>query len=277
MSPIDKIDGEDAVKWLKNFGKDFGSSGVVEDHAEFNGLMHNKARAVSSGIEFPSGLSMQYLYPGEKFKGTFKNGTSFSYKYTASSAADWAGVSSAAQFYKGYVRSQPSLTPTPSTVPPSDDKKGGSGANLDPSPSPTTLSSIGKPYPDNPIVKQVGFAGKTEPLGVVGYHLKDESIGVLCIPSFMAGTTTTAWLDFSEAVQKFLKKSKDAGMKKIVVDLQGNGGGISFLGLDLFKQVCRIILSLRYFVPIANAADSSSPIPSHMRAADSEPMNLVKF
>lgn len=230
VSPIDKIDGQDAVEWLKDFAKDFSSSGVVEDHADFNGLMHNRARAISAGVEFPSALSTQYLYPGESFKGTFKNGTSFSYKYTATTSVDFEGVTSASQFYRGYVV-DPSSTPSSQPSPPDGD-------SVDAEPSPTALRSIGGPYPDNPVVKQLDFSGKVESLGVTGYHIDDESIGVLCIPSFMAGSLSTAWVDFSETVQKFLKKSKAAGIKKIVIDLQGNSGGISFLGLDIFKQVC---------------------------------------
>lgn len=211
---------------------------MVEDHAEFNGLMHNRARAIYSSIEFPSGLSMQYLYPGENFKGTFKNGTSFSYGFTATTPADWEDVTDADVFYSDYVRSMSSSTPT--SLPASSSKDNvGDSLDLQAPPATSTLSPVGKPYPDNPVVRQVGFGGKTEPMGVIGYHLKDESIGVLCIPSFMAGSLSTSWLHSSETVQKFLKKSKDAGMKKIVIDLQGNGGGISFLGLDIFKQVYR--------------------------------------
>ncbi len=40
-----------------------------------------------------------------------------------------------------------------------------------------------------------------------------------------------------DAVTEFLQKSKKAGMKKLVIDLQGNGGGVVLLGIDLFKQV----------------------------------------
>ncbi|KAK2765932.1 hypothetical protein FQN54_007447 [Arachnomyces sp. PD_36] len=229
ISPIDKINGQDAVDWLKEFAKDFSSSAVVEDHADFNGLMYSRARDISAGIEFSSSLAMQYLFPGEDFKGTFKNGTSFSYKYTATTAVDFAGVSSGEEFYEGYVRAQPSSTPSSSPEPPS-------AAGPDPSATPAPLHPVGAPYPDNPVVKQTDFFGAIEPWGVTGYHLPDEKIGVLVIPSFMAGSTTQAWFDFSQAVERFLSKSKDAGIEKIVIDLQGNGGGISFLGLDIFKQ-----------------------------------------
>lgn len=236
--------------------------------------MYNRARAISSGTDFPSGLTMQYLYPGENFKGTFKNGTSFSYKFTATTSLDWEGVTGVSDFYKGYVKSQPSSTPSP--TPPSENNSGDS-PDLEPAPTPSTLAPIGKPYPNNPVVRQTSFGGKTEPLGVIGYHLKDESIGVLCIPSFAAGALTTSYLDFSETVQRFLKKSKAAGMKKIVIDLQGNGGGISFLGLDLFKQVCRTCPHDSFVFLSANIANSSSRKLSHLQAAGSEPMKLVKF
>jgi hypothetical protein len=221
---------------LKDFAENFSNSAVVEDHADFNGLMHNQARAISASYDFPSALSMQYLFPGESVEGTFKNGTSFSFDYTATTPIDFRGVSSASEFYEGYVLTGASSTPSPLPNPP-DGRFGSPTADVDTLASPSALVSVGGPYPDNPVVKQTDFYGDTESWGVTGYHLEDESIGVLCIPSFMAGTLTTAWYDFSQTVQRFLKKSKDAGIKKIVIDLQGNGGGISFLGLDLFKQV----------------------------------------
>ena len=233
MSPIDQIDGQDAVDWLKDFATQFSAAGVVEDHADFNGLMHNRARAVSAGVEFPSALNLQYLYPGETFEGTFKNGSSFSYDFTASTTVDFAGVSSASEFYNGYVLSDPGTVTSPSPGPPDDDTPTASVSLL---PTPSPLLSVGEPYPGNPIVKQLDWYGQVEAFGVTGYLLEEESIGVLCIPSFMAGTSSDSWLDFSETVQRFLTKCKNADIQKIVVDLQGNGGGISFLGLDLFKQ-----------------------------------------
>ena len=67
-----------------------------------------------------------------------------------------------------------------------------------------------------------------------GYFLKDASIAVLSIPSFKAREDSLN--EFSSAVREFLLASTKAGMKKVVIDLQQNYGGVSLLAFDIFKQ-----------------------------------------
>jgi C-terminal processing protease CtpA/Prc len=71
---------------------------------------------------------------------------------------------------------------------------------------------------------------------VSGYFLNKSSTAVLSIPSFsMQGPLAQS---AQEAITNFVQMSKQAGVKKLVIDLQGNGGGTVLLGIDLFKQVC---------------------------------------
>ena len=86
-------------------------------------------------------------------------------------------------------------------------------------------------YPSDPDIVQdsLGYGGF-----ITGYFLRDSSIAVLSIPSFEM--TGSALSSFSETVGSFLKSSKDAGMKKVVIDLQQNYGGEILLATDTFKQ-----------------------------------------
>ena len=72
--------------------------------------------------------------------------------------------------------------------------------------------------------------------GVVsGYFLDDAKLGVLSIPSFdMYGVSS---LQFSNTVGEFLRLAKEAGITKIVVDVQQNYGGDPLLAIDTFRHV----------------------------------------
>ena len=68
----------------------------------------------------------------------------------------------------------------------------------------------------------------------LGYFLNASSISVLSIPSFdeygdAVGT-------FQSTIGEFIIRSKAAGLKKVVIDLQQNMGGETLLAIDTFKQ-----------------------------------------
>ena len=106
----------------------------------------------------------------------------------------------------------------------------------------TTASGWGSAaYPDNPDVVQpnLGLPGG----GVLtGYFLNESSIAVLSIPSFEL--SREAIFTFSATVGEFLTRSLEAGMKKVVVDVQQNTGGDSLLAADTFKQVGLVCIDL---------------------------------
>jgi hypothetical protein len=97
-----------------------------------------------------------------------------------------------------------------------------------------TVSSWGSDYgyPDPDIFQEdLGTFGGG---WVSGYFLTESSIAILSIPSFQASGSSVN--EFSSAVGRFLNASRKAGMKKVVVDLQQNSGGISLLAFDTFRQ-----------------------------------------
>ena len=103
---------------------------------------------------------------------------------------------------------------------------------------PSGIKSVPGPYPTNPVTTQahLGFGGV-----VTGYNLIDQSLAVLSLPSFEAkqglAEYTVNTTDYADAVQDFIQKSKAAGMQKVVIDLQANGGGSVVLGYETFKHV----------------------------------------
>ena len=83
-----------------------------------------------------------------------------------------------------------------------------------------------------------------------GYYLTDEGytdVAVLSVPSFFPATEEGP-LEFQEKAGAFLQDAAKAGKKKLVIDLRGNGGGMVYLGYDLFKQVSSVSLQLTRFV-----------------------------
>ena len=87
-------------------------------------------------------------------------------------------------------------------------------------------------YPSTPDLAQADLGGT----GVLtAYFLKDILTAVLSVPSFLTydDESTAA---FSNFIQVFLADAKSAGMEKVLIDLQQNGGGDTLLAVDTFKQ-----------------------------------------
>ncbi|KAL8905273.1 MAG: hypothetical protein Q9207_002744 [Kuettlingeria erythrocarpa] len=88
------------------------------------------------------------------------------------------------------------------------------------------------PYPNNTVTAQpnLGFGGV-----VTGYFLNDDVTAVLSIPSF--DVLSDAILTLSDSVGEFIRKSREAGKERMIIDLQRNGGVGNLLATDVFKQV----------------------------------------
>ena len=85
--------------------------------------------------------------------------------------------------------------------------------------------------------------------------MNDTSTGVLSIPSFEVYGDTVG--TFSTTVNEFIHRSKAAGVKIIVLDLQQNAGGDALLAFDTFKQVeyptvcmVHLLISSKFFPTI---------------------------
>lgn len=103
----------------------------------------------------------------------------------------------------------------------------GWGAYADPNASPPNLG-----YPEvadvvQPDLLSGGF--------LTGYFLQDYAVGVLSIPTFFT-QDSDGTSNFTATIGDFLKKSKDANMTRLIIDVSQNFGGDILLAYDTFKQ-----------------------------------------
>lgn len=84
-----------------------------------------------------------------------------------------------------------------------------------------------EPYPQEVVANEA----KT----VVGYFIDDdgfEDIGVLLLPIFL-----TDPISHQQTVKEFFKRCRESGKTKLVLDLQGNMGGVRTIPYDIFNQI----------------------------------------
>lgn len=194
------------------------------------------------------------FYPGENITITFENGTQVGpepWVAIYNSQGETGPLATGGDFYNFFVLG---LYPASLDLDSDSDGEGSDSGGTDVEQSqtvgsPTDTSSVGSDassasasatptswsssaYPSSPDISQADL-GNTGVL--TGYFLEDISTAVLSIPSFLA--YGDAVVTFSDTIGKFLKRSKKAGMKKVLIDLQQNAGGINLLAIDAFKQV----------------------------------------
>lgn len=226
---------------MKNY-----SSGAIEPNADYNALFPNAAKSFGSSNNNRGGFTGVFGYPGsDNMTITFGNGTSASKAWLTISTQILAGVRSGQDFYDLVVA-------------PADEDEGADSPSTNTSTSdyPTATRLPQTQYP-NPVVVQkfLGSGGFCS-----GYFLNKSSIAVLSIPTF--DMADEFGLTFQEFLTEFLAKSKAAGMKKLVIDLQGNPGGQVFLATELFKQVGCCTMPSK-----SNANCFSSSLPSTLSPA----------
>jgi Peptidase family S41 len=147
---------------------------------------------------------------------------------------DTGPLTTGGDFYNFFVLGQYPASYDPNSSPASEPDADTDASEPD-DPVTTDPTSWGNPaYPDNPDVVQPDLSTSGGGF-VTGYFLNSSSIGVLSIPSFLEYGDAVG--TFSDSVGEFLRRSKAAGLKKIVIDLQHNDGGAALLAHDTFKHV----------------------------------------
>ncbi|KAK7219617.1 hypothetical protein V2G26_007620 [Clonostachys chloroleuca] len=236
-SPIIELEEEPVVSYLERYARTKASTGLLEPHAEWNALMYNPAVEFStwgsrnSSSIYTSEFRSTSSYNGNSIKGKFANGTKFEWKYMAGSKAifNLTKLSSGRSIYDNWITSN-----NKSRMGKTEEDKQMRKLFSKKTTAFNLLSSVPYPsYPDDPIMAQSNFSrGGT----VSGYLLSDNSTGVLSIPSFLAGMYKQGPEELHTAIAEFIAKSREAGVKKIVIDLSGNRGGFLLLAYDTFRQ-----------------------------------------
>lgn len=122
-----------------------------------------------------------------------------------------------------FTGNQPTATKDPV---PSNSTTPTSSSSASASATATTTSIPAPGYPPPVLREEHNLIG--------GYFLEDEysDVAVLSVPSFVGIDAQT---QFQDTAANFLAAAKAAGKKKLIVDVQANGGGTILLGYDLYK------------------------------------------
>ncbi|KAF8862958.1 hypothetical protein BDZ45DRAFT_686220 [Acephala macrosclerotiorum] len=235
-----KVKGRLAEECFTNYAKPC-ILGLIEPNADWNSVFSNAARTNGGAPSSPIRLSANY--PGSGFMDlTFGNARSASGAWSTIARYNLTSVETTDDFYDLAIAPQ-DMTASSSS----------GGPTLSLTNITGTLPELGFPYPR--------------------YFLSETSTAVLNITSFlMQGPLSQTCQD---AVTEFLELSREAGMRKLVIDLQGNGGGTVILRVDLFKQ---LFLTIEFYVSSRMRAHSSLDIIGNtLQYGDAEQLEGVSI
>ncbi|CAG8953320.1 hypothetical protein HYFRA_00003528 [Hymenoscyphus fraxineus] len=213
VSPITKINSEDAVQYLENLSQ----LGFLQDpDALYNTMFYELAMDAQydklrySGYFAGSGRGGM-IYAGTETSIEFSNGTERTYENYAEIYGNWKGVVDGPSAYDKFCTG-------PKAYDPADDEDFVIGRD--------TGYAHGYPVPK----------GISSDKQISGYFLDDDpafaDVAVLSILSFEPYFPA----EFQSVIEKFISDARAAGKTKVVIDLSGNGGGIILNGYDAFRQ-----------------------------------------
>lgn len=242
---ISKINGIDAVEYIRAFAEK-NAFGSLEPHSEFNQVMASPSLDVQALTSVWTGDAT--FYPGESLTFTREDGKQIGptpWLAVYNGPGETGPLETGGDFYNLFVLGNYPASFRPfadyydddstlekkdaddETTPVTDSVT----ATATPEPTPTGWDH--ESYPKIADVVQDDF-GTYGGGSISGYFLKESSTAVLSIPTFDASGDDID--TFTGTIKAFLKKSKAAGMTKVVIDLQNNFGGDILLAYDVFKQ-----------------------------------------
>jgi hypothetical protein len=236
-SPVSRIDGIDAVDYLKNFGAR-QATGLLESNADFNSLMYSPAQQLFGVSSFSDAAP---FYEGDNIELEFANGSSTGPRpwLAVYQSPGYTGpLATGGDFYNFFVLgltpanyneeadayySQRQQRPVIPITTPNDVQEA------------TSWHSYNDAYPEQTIMHQQDL-GRFSSGYLTGYHLPDRTTAVLSIPTFKQ--TGDGIDSFSQAVTDFVGNATDRNASKIIIDLQQNDGGSVALAFYVFDVVC---------------------------------------
>ncbi|KAH6645224.1 hypothetical protein BKA67DRAFT_498353, partial [Truncatella angustata] len=234
-SVVKLINGVDAATYLEGWISK--ASGSRDIDSAYNSLFFSKAynQSGSQGL-FKNAGRIRYVYPGPDTRLTFKNGTEATLPNVGRIKGNWSGVTDGLSFFTKFVSgainvatSTATFTTIATTI--TTSTATATVASTATTTATATVTPAISPlpgYPSDPVVLSSDQV-------VSGYFLDGdfEDVGVLVMNSFSPDDP----VEFQEKVQEFLEAAVDAGIKKLVLDVQLNGGGYIFQGYDTFRQL----------------------------------------
>jgi hypothetical protein len=157
-----------------------------------------------------------FTYPGANTTLSFANGSTSVYQTMARIPGNFTGVINGETAFQKFCTNP---TVVQAAQPAAPTFKPGDALN-------NTLTLKG--FPKAQVIASDGSAS--------GYYLKSQAnsdVGVLFLPGFEPNTPA----EFQAVIQTMLAEMRRDGKTKLIIDLQGNGGGIIVNGFDAFRQL----------------------------------------
>jgi hypothetical protein len=223
VSPLAFINGVGAAATIEDQSS---RQGLQDPDARYNNMLANLP-VNGQGDSQPGGWPNTGLWPGyDNYNLTFTNGTVINVPVNAQlpSAVGEFNFADGKAFYDAVCNLQPEPSPSSS-----------------PSSSPSTPATSAVPSPPAP---PAGYPTPVmrEPYNtVVGYYPDEdglEDVAVLGVPTFeTAGDNLpqSTYVDFAATAEWFVQNATRDGKKKIIIDLQNNGGGVVESGFALLS------------------------------------------
>ncbi|KAK5257307.1 hypothetical protein LTR16_001024 [Cryomyces antarcticus] len=231
---VTEINGVDITDYLSRFAA-INALGTLEPHAEWNQLMSSPALDIQGYYSIFAGSTT--FYPGDEVHG---DNLTFTYENGNQTTDTWEAfyygpgyigpLSTGGDFYNYFVLGYLPASYDPNFVYPNSTDPSSTGP-IDT--GPFTWNNVSDAYPSNPFLVQEDL-GITGGGFLTGYYLHNISTAVLSIPSFDESGDYVG--TFSAIVSAFISKSKEAGMQKLLIDVQQNGGGNALLATDTYKR-----------------------------------------
>ncbi|KAI0111034.1 hypothetical protein F4776DRAFT_358461 [Hypoxylon sp. NC0597] len=217
-SIVKLINGVDAATYIEDWINQAGGNQDVD--AAYNSMFFEKAFVAANNNQgyFQTGGRVRYIYPGNFTSFTFENGTVLDLPNIARLKGSWRTVTDGPSFFRRFCSGATSNSIA-------------SSATTTQSATATLAATSGVPvvgYPDPVIVSSDS--------SISGYFIDQpgfEDVAVLVMLSFEPDDP----VEFQRVAQDFYAAAVEAGKKKLVVDVQANGGGYIFLGYDGFRQL----------------------------------------
>ena len=229
-SPVTSINGQAAVDYLTQFAA-LNSAGTLEPSAQWNQLMDVPALDIQGFSPVFYGAAT--FYPGEELNFTLANGTEVpTYWLAIYNNPDPTGpLETGGDFYNYFVLGLLPASYDSSSIP--DDSEDDDDTSVGSTSLTSFFNASSGAYPSNPDITQPDLS--VEGGGVLtGYFLHDVSVAVLSVPTFEQSGDDIG--NFSQIVADFIDGAKQAGLSKVVIDLQQNTGGTDELVFDMFHQ-----------------------------------------
>ncbi|ODA78334.1 hypothetical protein RJ55_05715 [Drechmeria coniospora] len=223
---VAKINGIDAAKYVEHTVSKF--SDLHDIDAAYNSMFFEKATFAYSGIKgaFSAGSGIaSIVYQGPNTTFSFTDGTTLAVENKANIVGDMAGVTDGSSFYLKFCDPFASRRPKKTK---SSGTTGKATSNEHTKRATDNRGALVRGYPQPTVSSPDG--------NVSGYYLAGkglEDVAVISLLSFKSNDRVR----FQASVREFFRQSVAAGKTKLVIDLQGNDGGFSFLGYDFFRQL----------------------------------------